>query len=427
MTATCNGPSVDGTLDLPVPAYGRSSINNSVFRRNALLSVGNQQIVAYFDQNGEVRLAIRNLDTNEISDHVLRNPMSPRMLGDGHQSIGMGFSTDGFIHVVGGAHGPSDPFYYRLAWPSLAVDEEGVSHLSPTTAVLSYPQFYEVDHELTLLYRDDVDGSYSLNRYDTASHSWQPWINPFVTKPEGANSIYFNEFGVDGKQLAGAFTIRYPDADQPDNPRLRNEDLRMLHSDDAGVTWRTFSGQVLTAPIAAEQVPVAIEIPRDGGLINQGGGWLGKNGVYWIAYFADDAAGIPQIFVAGFDLKGHRTWQSQVTTRTTDFEMVGLGTLALPISRPVVVESDGELVVVFRDEGRILLSRGSPMSGVEKSWKTEVLCEGYVSNWEPIFDRDLVNRGILSLYVQGAEQTSNDLPYPDFVRANPKIVNVALP
>jgi hypothetical protein len=46
---------------LPSAGYGQSSINLSIYRRNAMLSIGNKQLIGYMGGTGEIYLVTRNL------------------------------------------------------------------------------------------------------------------------------------------------------------------------------------------------------------------------------------------------------------------------------------------------------------------------------------------------------------------------------
>jgi hypothetical protein len=398
-------PSIHMT-HLPHKGYARSGINLAIYRRHALLSVKDKQLINYLGKSGEIRLVARTLTAEPDAEISIPNPMPSRMLGDGHQGINTGYSADNFVHLIFGAHGTT-PFYYRVQWPDLIVSRGNPTDLKLSSHLITYPQFYEFNNQLILLYRDDVAKTYGFSRYNVDSHEWQSWLTPLFITPDNVSSVYLNNLGIYGTTIAIAYTVRYPDTTNPQNPKVLNEHFRIIYSEDGGTTWRTSNGIQLVLPIPALAPPVTINIPQENTLINQAGAWLGADRIYRVAYYANGAHAIPQIFVSEFDLVSQRIQTSQVTRRLESFALVGRGSLSLPISRPTIFEFLNRVIVIYRENDEVIAAWKS-LDQMDSNWNHLKLCRGSLKNWEPIIDFNQLARGYWSLFLQGAEQGNED-------------------
>lgn len=422
-----SSPGLVRQVRLPVPAYGKSGINGAIFRSNGILTIGERQAVAYFDATESIRIVILDEDLRIASQKRIPQPMPSAMLGDGHQGINIGFSRDGYLHVIGGAHGGSSPFYLKLSWPDLVVVDSGLSALHLDSKALTYPQFLTLDGELLLLARSDPTGDYNLSRYDKLRHEWGPGPETVLARPSGASSLYVNTPGTHSTTLALAYTTRLLPSDETD-ARVRNEDIRVILSHDRGYQWQApksprLGPSNLQTPIEGNS-PVSVRIPADSNLMNQGGGWLSADDVYWIGYLVDDAAGIPQVMISGVRLRDGTSNTSQVTKSTVDFTLTGAGSLSLPVGRPAVVEYKARLFVAYRIDDSLVVASRSARGGA--NWHQQVVCRGFLNNWEPVLDPNAVRDGRLDLYVQGAGQGSRDTPASGPPYVTPSLVSISI-
>jgi hypothetical protein len=408
---------------LPCPAYARSAINISVFTRNAMLTIDGYQVVGYFDSTGDICLVRRHLSTGVMERIWIANPMTEGSLGDAHRTLNMGYSTDGLVHMVFGAHG-DQPFYFQLRWPDLTVISQDVTQLHLTSERITYPQFYDLDGHLILVYRDDANRSYSVNRYDSRTGEWSQWLPKFLMIPSDVQSVYLNSLGIYQQALAIAYTLRLPPTEDP--PEVLNEDLRVITSQDGGVTWREFDGRPLSLPITAEHPSVTIRIPAGRNLCNQAGAWLGPNGVFRVAYYADDEHGVPQVFVSDLTLFPPEVRVSKITDQMADFDLRGRGTLhSLPMSRPVVLGVLDQVVVIWRQDNTVKIAT-RPDYLHSAMWREIDIFSGYLKNWEPVVDFTRVSSGTISLFIQGAEQGDADTNSPRRVDATAMLLDVEL-
>ena len=401
-------------IDLPERPYVLSGINTPVFRRHALLTVGDKQLIAYFTADGRLALVQRSLETDRLERTLFwPDALSPAMLGDGHQAINMGYTSDGYLHLFWGCHDTINPRYLKLRWPDLTECPTSEFPLHFVTARLSYPQFYESAGGLLLSFRRDSRSDpanpydHCLITYDVAQGKWGSLQAPWLVFPPIPQLAYLNSLGCDGRTIAGAYTFRRYDLMDTKDPRMlvMNDSLRFVWSDDAGKSWRDTAGRNLPLPLHVTDVPADIPIAPDQNLINQGGGWLTANREYHIGYFRNDASAVPQIYLSTLRLTDGKVTTTQITRRTEAFELRGRGTQVWPISRPAICALGSTLWVIFREGDRLVAAH---QSDGDVGWQFTELYQGILGNYEPILDYTRLSAGVLSLYVQPAWQGADD-------------------
>lgn len=404
-------------LQLPVRPYSRSGINTGIFRRHALLTLDSQQLITYFTRQGTVIVIRRSLADDQMVPIYETDRMPESLLGDGHQGISMGRSADGRVHLLWGCHDTASPQYRCLAFPDVRPEVAAVPPWAGFSPSLSYPQFYGPPDRLILSFRRDGTNSaenrydHCLVRYEAASKTWIPLQVPLIRFPPDPLLAYLNSIGERSGTLVTAFTIRRYDLMDTSDPQMRvmNESFRIVLSRDGGTTWSNMHGETLPSPIPAFMVPPDVHIDPDQNLINQGGGWLGKE-AYHFAYFRNDEDGVPQIHLTTVELLSGTITTELLSRRERRFDLLGRGTQSWPISRPAIVELGSTLIVVYRDENRL---RGVFRSSHHKPWKVVNLYEGILGNYEPIIDYTSSSRGRLAIYIQPSWQGSDDQPHAD--------------
>jgi hypothetical protein len=402
---------------LPEPAYAQSGINTAIFRRNALLTIGSHQLVSYFAKDGKAVLLLRSLPSDRI-ERTLRfdNPMPAQMLGDGHQGINLGYSADGFVHIIWGCHSTPNPPYLKLRWPDLTIVRGAPPPWAGITTRLSYPQFYGPPERLLLSFRRDISPGtaseqydHCLLQYDARIGKWQPLEAPLLRYPSN-QLAYLNTLGDMGDTLAGAYTIRREDLMDRRDPAMRvmNQSFHVIVSRDHGQTWSNLAGQLLPVPIAAlDETSLALRISPDQKLINQGGGWLAKDDKYHFGYFRSDTHGIPQIYLTTVDLSTGQHSTAALTSRHQSFDLLGRGTQIWPISRPAVFEVGQTLAVAYREDNHLICQFRNPIAG---TWRKAELYAGELGNYEPILDYIRLRDGVMTFYMQPSWQGQDDTP-----------------
>lgn len=378
--------------------WAANSVNAVVFRKNSLVTHAGSQYIAFYDATGRMVLGKRRLG-------ALAWQLAPtQYLGnarDAHNSISIMADGAGTLHVAWDHH--NGPLRYARG------TAPGALSLGPQEAMtgrgeksVSYPEFYRMpDGGLLFLYRDGGSGRGNLviNRYDPQSRSWQR-LQDNLLSGEGRRNAYWQAF-VD---RAGTLHLSWVWRESPDV--ASNHDLAYARSRDGGRTWERSNGERYGLPITAGTAEVAAQVPQGRELINQTAMAADRHGNPVIASYWRDAGGtVPQYRVVVRDGQG---WRSHnLGFRQSAFSLSGMGTKAIPISRPqILVGSSGAAWVVFRDA-----ERGHKLSVActphldQGRWHVIDLLERPMGAWEPSFDTELWREaGLLNLYLQTVHQ-----------------------
>jgi hypothetical protein len=95
---------------------------------------------------------------------------------------------------------------------------------------------------------------------------------------------------------------------------------------------------------------------------------------------------------------------TQVSDNVEQFDLLGRGTLVLPLSRPQIAVSENYVHVFYRQNERIVFA-SRPTNDKSAAWTYLYFDVGPLGAWEPTFDRDtwLEDRHLF-VYVQEARQ-----------------------
>lgn len=393
-------------IPLPTQAYSASSINVSFFRRHGIITKGACQWVAYFGPVGQVIVAKRALPHGIWLWREFENGMPARMIGDGHQSINIGYSSDDRLHLIWGAHGTC-PRYLCLNPSTL----ERIAIRSPFAddETASYPQFHEFNKDLILIFRNDRTEAIDWRGYRATPDGWCRDSNTVLLKPLDVESIYLNTPAINNSSWALAYTLRrWTNKTGALPPPIVNEHLRVVFSENGGREWRLPDGGSRTAPILADVPQPVLEIPAGRNLMNQCGGCFDENGVFWFTFLATDANGEFYVNVAHIKL-GEARAHTEVLKRTGFHgELRGMGTLTLPVSRPAIGHVLDSHYVLFRMGNEIHLFLSDNKHDGTKSWRETVIARGDFGSWEPVVDDSTDYNQPLRFYLQRASQMPED-------------------
>lgn len=382
-------------------AWAKNSVNTVIFRRNSLVTYKGTQYIAYYDENKNVVIGKRNIQSKKWELKV--TPYKGDAT-DAHKSISIMIDGAGYLHMSWGMHG--GPFNYCK---SIA---PGSLELTPKMSMtgfkenhVTYPEFYRLANgNLLFLYRDggSGDGNLMLNSYSIKTKKWRMiqdgWING-----EGKRNPYWQTV-IDKK---GTIHISWVWRETGDV--ATNHDMCYAKSTDGGITWLKSTGEKYVLPITAESAEYALRIPQKSELINSTSiATDDKGNPYIVSYWTSKGDSIPQYRLI---YKQNDVWKTQqISRRKTPFSLSGGGTKRIPISRPLLVakEKDGktQLYMFFRDE-----ERGNRVSvacnknlGKEK-WQYKDLTKSSVGSWEPTYDTELwKNKKVLNIFVERVEQ-----------------------
>lgn len=402
LTANAQLKGSSGAKIIPAgDAWAKNSVNTVIFRRNSLVTYKETQYIAYYDENKNVVLGKRNINSKTWELKV--TPYTGDAT-DAHKSISIMIDGDGYLHMSWGLHGGAFNYCKSITPGSL--------ELTPKTSMtgfkekaVTYPEFYRLANgNLLFLYRDggSGNGSLMLNSYDIKTKKWKTiqdgWING-----EGQRSPYW-QMVIDHK---GAIQISWVWRETGDVST--NHDMCYAKSEDGGLTWKKSTGENYKLPITAATAEYALIIPQKSDLINSTSIAVDENNSpYIVNYWKSSRDSIPQYRLI---YKKDGVWKTQqISDRKTPFSLSGGGTKRIPISRPLLIVTEKnnkkQVYMFFRDEERGNRVSVAFSKDMEKGiWKFKNLTSTSVGLWEPTYDSELwKDKKILNLFVEHVEQ-----------------------
>ncbi len=381
-------------------AYADSSVNVSVFREKSILSLPHgEHAVAYYDQYGDVRIDVLSVAGTTRRAARVTPRISDHLLADGHSGISLGRSVDGMIHVLYGAH--ATPPYYAAFDEDLLRDMPATVEITATLwpMDLTYPQFYNVGSELQLWHRVDPENSVGRMIYDPAGGGFF-FDSQVLLTPGDADRVYMNNLAVQGTNLGLAWVYRLFSTDD----MVRNEGLYIARSSDSGASWSELDGTPMVLPSIRGTVPAVVDVPDSLQPLNQVASAYGPDGWLYVTYYAKNSDGIHQIFLVTVRPDGSTEAPSKVSDNTQAFDLLGRGTLVLPLSRPQIAVSEKYVHVFYRQQDEIVFA-SRPTANSSAAWIHTRFDAGPLGAWEPTFDRESWRENHqLYLYVQEARQ-----------------------
>jgi hypothetical protein len=385
--------------------WARNSVNAVVFRKNALVTHGDVQYIAFYDQDANVVLGQRKLGTDAWT--LKTTPYKGNAL-DAHNSISLMADGAGVLHLAWDHH-DSALRYARSVRPGALELSEPLPMTGQDERAVSYPEFHrQPDGNLLFFYRDGGSGRGNLviNRYDVATQAWTR-LHGNLISGEGRRSAYWQSFLDPHGTLHVSWVWR-------ESPNVAsNHDLAYARSRDGGRSWETSDGRPYTLPITAASAEYAARIPQNSELINQTSMSADADGQPYIAsYWRRAGSAVPQYQVV---YRSGGEWKAlELDFRRAPFSLSGGGTKAIPISRPQLMVgmqgSQPTALLVFRDEERgskVSVARITDFSA--RRWTVRDLTTDAVGAWEPSFDTELWRtRGELHLFLQAVRQVDGE-------------------
>ena len=391
-------------------AWASSSINVSVFREQSVLRIGSgDYLAAYVDPTGE--LCLHQITVHGVT--VRRVAVVPRLsnalLKDGHCSANLGLSSDRQLHVMYGAH-DTLPYYACIPLDDFQALPNGSSITARRwSTTISYPQFYQVGGTLQMWFRADPANEVHRLTYDATAAAWAASSELLLT-PGSAERVYMNQLAVLGNRVALPWLYRLVSTDD----LVRNEGLWLAMSVDAGHRWTTAGGQLLNWPVTRGDVSALVSVPSEKQLLNQTSSRFGPDGRLYLTWYAQDAEKHHQVMMTTVSPAGQVMGNEAISDSKNNFDLLGRGTLVLPLSRPQLVVSDRFVHVVYRQDNQLVVaSRSSADNPGSAAWRYLRLDVGDLLAWEPSIssmhweiDRELV------VFVQPANQGQLDTSSP---------------
>ncbi len=257
-----------------------------------LLTAGRDQFVAYYDENRNMTVASRTLDSDQWQYRILPSKIE----WDSHNYITMAMDDDGQLHVTGNMH--RDPLvYFRTENPGDIATLKMFQMTGKQEKEVTYPNFLrDKDDRLLFTYRDGGSGKGNniYNKYDSETRTWTRLFDSPLLDGEGVRNAYPSKPKM-GKD--GFFHMIWVWRDTPDC--ATNHHLSYARSKDM-VHWESAFGEAVALPLRLEHRQLWVDpIPSGGGIIN-GGAKLGFDSrqLPVISYHKNDAEGNMQIYAA---------------------------------------------------------------------------------------------------------------------------------
>lgn len=393
-------PGADVRLVDVAPGWADNSVNAVIFRRDALVTHGDTQYIAFYD--AEARVVLGRRKVGSTSWELVRTQYSGNAR-DAHNSISIGVDGSGLLHVAWDHH--NGPLRYARGTAPGALTLRGEEPMTRTNeGSVSYPEFHALPGgDLLFLYRDGGSGRGDLvvNRYTSATGQWKRLQDKLIDG-EGQRNAYWQAF-VDG---AGTVHLSWVWRESPDV--ASNHDIAYARSRDGGATWQDSRGKQLTLPITAASAEYAARVPQHSELINQTSMTADAAGRPTIAtYWRKEGETVPQYRLVHLADGGWRT--VDLDFRHTPFSLGGRGTKAIPISRPQVVADGDRVVMLFRDAERGNRVSAATIDMARGSWTLRDLTASSVGAWEPGIDPEQWRRNRqLHLFVQDVRQADGE-------------------
>jgi len=401
LAGCASGPAV--TFSEVGQGWAGNSVNVAVFRKNALVSDGTFQYIAFYDNEGRVVLGKRTLGSDAWE---LRTTRYRGSLSDAHNAISIMVDGAGVLHMAWDHHNNGLHYVRGVAPGSLELAPAPMAGRDERS--VSYPEFFRLpDGGLLFLYRDGGSGrgNLVLNRYDGAG-GWRRVADNLISG-EGQRNAYWQAC-VDAQ---GTIHVSWVWRETPDV--ASNHDMAYARSRDGGAHWEDADGKPYVLPITAASAAYAARIPQNSELINQTSMAADAAGHPYIAsYWRDPAGTVPQYRVLYHTGTAWR--RLDLDFRRTPFSLSGMGTKAIPIARPQILVDQGAAapggLLVFRDAERgERVSVARIASFASPRWQVSDLAGMPVGAWEPTYDSELWRRrGLLHLFVQPVRQVDGE-------------------
>ncbi|UCD49091.1 MAG: BNR repeat-containing protein [Phycisphaerales bacterium] len=303
----------------------------------SLLTDGDGQYVAFYDQERRMTVARRRLDERRWQFKQLDS-----VLGwDSHNYVTMALDEQGHLHISGNMHvGPL--VYFRTEH---AGDIQSLQGIPAMVGVLenrcTYPRFMKgAAGELIFTYRDGASGrgNQIYNVYDWRRRTWRRLLDTPLLDGRGAMNAYpvGPTRGPDG-----FFHLCWVWRDTPDCST--NHDVSYARSRDL-VHWETAGGLPVDLPMTIETKGVVVDpVPAGGGSIN-GNTRVGfdseKRPI--VTYHKFDAQGNTQIYNARYEGTDWHIYQVSDWDYRWDFQ--GGGSIEFEVRVSAVrAHTDGSL------------------------------------------------------------------------------------
>lgn len=434
----------DGNIATNDDGWANSHINAVPFKRQSLTTVSDYQFTSYYDADGKLIVARRNLAASPDTWTLSRTQFTSRDINDAHNTSSIAIDGDGFLHVAWGVHG--NPLLYSRSTTSVLNDNPfqlvggsagnsgSISGVLPfQSSGVTYPELTNIpgSGDLLINYRvgSSGDGEWQLARWDNQNDVWtsihsavnsgntgaQPWFDDDYSGDSLPNTnAYPNGLVFDS---SGRLHISWTWRTGGDSPSgfsdyQTNHNVMYAYSDNQGIDWYRDNGAIYQRDGVHDidennAVPV-IHIPEGSSLINATSSAIGGNDHYYMStYWAPEASQgnhLRQIMLVAYDGVEWKT--HQVSQRDSEYGNNRIPESQLrnyPLRRPVVLADEQDRVLVvygdYQRGGGVTVAYSELPT--RDDWTTIDLTTEDLGTWSPTVDLNRwQNDGVLSVYYQ---------------------------
>lgn len=302
----------------------------------ALLTRGDQQFVAFYDEQRQMTVGQRKL--GEKSFKLWR--LASQVGWDSHNYIALEADDAGYLHLAGNMH-VVPLLYFCTTRPLDAASFERVPHMTGQLEQhVTYPIFFRGPaKEFLFTYRDGSSGNGNqiYNLYDLKTRAWRRLLDQPLMDGEGQRNAYLSlpKLGPDRFfHLVWVWRETGDAATNHDPSYARSRDL---------IHWENSRGEPLALPITLKTGDIVDPVPEQGGVINGNVhvGFDAQKRVI-VSYHKYDAKGNTQIYNARQEEGQWKIYQTSDWDFRWDFG--GGGSIPFDVGLgPVRLEADGTL------------------------------------------------------------------------------------
>jgi len=411
------GPVPDGYTTLPSPVGLDVPWNWAVYVQANLWTAGGFQYAVWVAPDGAPIVGRRDghdsrrqhgaggWETFDLST-VPGNPLGTPTVADPHRVYAIAVDALGHVHVAGNMHS-SRLRYVRSIRPHDITAWQDAGMVGADEDAVSYPTFVAgPGRTLLFFFRDgsSLGGDLLLNTLPADGGDWRRTGVVLAGRRVGA-APYPQHIHVDERGRIHVLHLWRVAAGAEGN-RL----ISYIVSPDGGVTWENVDGRALSTPVGLDPAAVAVTVPDDVVVVNQGGAAVDADGRPAAAFRRRTPSGAPlPLWLVHHD---GMHWQADEVAGT---ERAG--------GRPALIAHDHGLLLVWPAEGArpattvvhaTEVTEGRPGS-------PRALLRLPVADWEPVYDRQVLADGQLQLLVPvaGSDAGGGGAPAPGAPRDGP--------
>ncbi|MFV0522470.1 MAG: BNR repeat-containing protein [Mangrovibacterium sp.] len=389
--------------------WSKNSVNVVKFRKNSLVTHGNYQFAAYYNNDAQVVVAKRKLNSSEWEVH---NTNFTGNANDAHNCISIMTDGDGYLHLSWDHH--NNTLHYARSLKPLDLE---FGAMQPMTGkyedAVTYPEFYKLANgNLIFCYRygGSGRGNMVMNAYDTKMQQWQQ-LHDNLIDGEGNRNAYWQMCTDTKGNIHVSWTWRETWLVET------NHDICYAMSPDGGKTWQKSTGEAYRLPITKQTAEIAWKVPQSSNLMNQTSMCADADGnPYIVNYWNADS-------ITQYKVVYHKqgTWHIiDSNLRNEDFNLAGGGTKSIPISRPEILV-DNHIHFIYRDEARGNKVSMATYHQKQQQWQVQDVSATSVGQWEPSIDSELwKTQQRLHIFMQQVSQIDgegkNDTIQPTWVK-----------